>query len=203
MKVCRKCNAEKEEKDFNKNKNNIGGYENHCRQCRSLSNKKYRANNLDSVKDNQKKYYRNNIDNVKEKYIEYYYDNKEKAISNGREYKKYKRKTDIVFKLSSSVRRLVYDAFRNKGYKKSSRTAQILGCSYEEFKIYLENKFEPWMTWDNKGLYNSKINYGWDIDHIIPLSTARTEKDILKLNHYTNLQPLCGYINRYVKKDNI
>lgn len=59
------------------------------------------------------------------------------------------------------------------------------------------------MTWENRGLYNSELNYGWDIDHIIPLSSALTEEDILKLNHYTNLQPLCSYTNRYIKKDNI
>ena len=46
-----------------------------------------------------------------------------------------------------------------------------------------------------------ELNHGWDIDHIIPVSTAKTEEDIIKLNHYTNLQPLCSYINRYVKKD--
>ena len=57
------------------------------------------------------------------------------------------------------------------------------------------------MTWKNKGLYNGKLNCGWDIDHIIPLSTAITEDDLIKLNHYTNLQPLCSKINRDIKKD--
>jgi len=43
----------------------------------------------------------------------------------------------------------------------------------------------------------------WDIDHIIPTSTAKTEEDIIRLNHHTNLQPLCSYMNIIVKKDNI
>jgi len=55
------------------------------------------------------------------------------------------------------------------------------------------------MTWENKGLYNGELSYGWDIDHIIPLSSASTEEELIKLNHYTNLQPLCSYINRYIK----
>ena len=56
------------------------------------------------------------------------------------------------------------------------------------------------MTWENKGLYNGELNYGWDIDHIIPLSSAETEEDIIRLNHYSNLQPLCSKINRDIKK---
>lgn len=51
------------------------------------------------------------------------------------------------------------------------------------------------MTWENKGLYSGELNYGWDIDHIIPLSTAKTEEDVIKLNHYTNLKPLYSKIN--------
>jgi hypothetical protein len=77
------------------------------------------------------------------------------------------------------------------------------GCSYEEFKIYLESKFEQWMTWENRGLYNGELNYGWDIDHIIPVSMANIEEELIKLNHYTNLQPLCSKVNRDIKKDKI
>jgi protein-arginine kinase activator protein McsA len=43
----------------------------------------------------------------------------------------------------------------------------------------------------------------WDIDHITPISSAASQQEILKLNHYTNLQPLCSYTNRYIKKDNL
>ena len=78
-----------------------------------------------------------------------------------------------------------------------------MGCSFEEFKIYLESKFESWMTWDNKGLYNGDLDYGWDIDHIIPISTAKTEEELIKLNHYSNLQPLCSKTNRDTKRNNL
>lgn len=59
------------------------------------------------------------------------------------------------------------------------------------------------MSWDNYGIYDGKLNSGWDIDHIIPLSSANTEEELIKLNHYSNLQPLCSMTNRYIKKDNI
>jgi hypothetical protein len=55
------------------------------------------------------------------------------------------------------------------------------------------------MSWDNYGLYNGQLNYGWDIDHIIPLYSAEKEVDVLRLNHYTNLQPLCSKVNRDLK----
>ena len=59
------------------------------------------------------------------------------------------------------------------------------------------------MSWDNYGKYNGLLNYGWDIDHIIPVSSSKTEEDIIRLNHYTNLQPLCSKINRDIKKDKL
>ena len=50
-------------------------------------------------------------------------------------------------------------------------------------------------------MFNMKTNHGWDIDHIIPLSSAKSEEEIIKLCFYTNLQPLCSYTNRYIKRD--
>ena len=82
-----------------------------------------------------------------------------------------------------------------KYYKKNS-TEEILGCTFDDFKSHIEGNFEPWMNWSNYGKYNGEYEYGWDIDHIIELRAAKTENDILKLNHYTNLRPLDSKINR-------
>lgn len=51
------------------------------------------------------------------------------------------------------------------------------------------------------GLYNGELNHGWDIDHIIPLSSAKSEEELLNSNNYENLQPLCSYKNRYITKE--
>jgi hypothetical protein len=107
---------------------------------------------------------------------------------------------DKLFKLKENIRKDVNQSFSRSGYTKKSRTHEILGCSFEELKLYLESKFQPWMNWDNHGLYNGTEGYGWDIDHVIPLSSAKTEEELIKLNHYTNLQPLCSHINRNVKR---
>lgn len=118
-------------------------------------------------------------------------------------YIKKRIKSDPIFRLNKNVRRAILHAFKNKGYVKNSKAAQILGCSFEAFKTHIETQFEDWMNWDNYGLYNGTKNFGWDLDHIIPVSSAKTEEDIIKLNHYINFQPLCSYVNRYVKKNNL
>jgi len=112
--------------------------------------------------------------------------------------------SDNLFKLKHNLKVYIRKCLSNINKKKNGvKTITILGCSFEEFRIYLESKFEPWMNWENKGIYNGEFNYGWDIDHIIPISSVDTEYDIIRLNHYTNLQPLCSKINRDIKKDKI
>ena len=59
------------------------------------------------------------------------------------------------------------------------------------------------MTWENRGLYNGELDYGWDIDHVIPSSSATNAEEMIKLNHYGNLQPLCSKVNRDIKRNNI
>ena len=153
----------------------------------------YRKNNPDKNKE----YVKANADSVKERRKNYRQKNRTKI----NEYEKNRKATDPKYKLGCDIRRTIIDSFRQNFFNKSSKSYQILGCSLEEFKTYLESKFEPWMNWDNRGKYNGELNYGWDIDHIIPLATAETIEDIIRLNHYSNLQPLCSKINRDIKKD--
>ena len=57
------------------------------------------------------------------------------------------------------------------------------------------------MNWENRASKTvSGSNTSWDVDHIVPLSTAKNKNDIIRLNHYTNLRPLCAYNNRWIKR---
>ncbi len=156
---------------------------------------------LEKNKEKIKKQKQDNYKKNRERYIEYQknwsIDNKDKITKNRQK----RLSTDPLFKLKTNIKTLIGHTFRFNRIRKLSKTEIILGCSYEEFKQHLESKFEPWMNWDNRGLYNGELNYGWDIDHIIPISLASTEEEIIKLNHYTNLQPLCSKINRDIKRD--
>ena len=153
--------------------------------------------NKENEKVKRKIYTKNNVDKIKIYQKKYKQNNKTKINA----YYKNKLETDKLYKLKYNTKLSVLKALKRNGFSKKSKTTQILGCSYENFKQHLENKFQPWMNWNNHGLYNGTEGYGWDIDHIIPISSATNEIELLKLCHYSNLQPLCSYINRVIKRD--
>jgi hypothetical protein len=158
----------------------------------------YQANK-DKIIQIVKEYKVKNADRIKETKKQYRQKNKEKIS----EYQRERRKDDL-FKLANYLKTRIGTVIKKSGFKKTTRTEQILGCTFEEFKLYLESKFEPWMNWDNygnpkDGIY--ELNKTWDIDHIIPLSTATNEIELIKLCYYTNLQPLCSYTNRFIKRN--
>jgi len=173
--------------------------------------KEYYQVNKEDICEKRKEYYSNNKKSVKERNRKYVIKNKEsvnlykkewalKNIDRKNERHKYRMKNDNLYKLSYSIRSLIG---RIKNESNNIRTLEVLGCEIIYCKEYLESKFEDWMSWENHGLYNGEFKYGWDIDHIIPLSSARDEEELIKLGHYTNLQPLCSKVNRYIKKDKL
>ena len=95
-----------------------------------------------------------------------------------------RRKTDIQFKLSMTLRHRLYMAL--KGETKGGSAVRDLGCTIPELKIHLESQFTEGMSWDNWK------HDGWHIDHIAPLSNfdLTDREQILIVCHYTNLQPL-------------
>jgi len=218
-KVCNKCNVEKPLSDFYKRKDSKDGYRGECKDCKNEYFKCYYENNKENVKTKNKLWRLDNHDKIIERNIEWKNNNPEKYkeiqkkynLKNKdkiREYKnkwnKEKKKTDPSYNLRCSMNRTISDTLKNKDYSKKSKVCDILGCDFNELKTHLESMFEDWMSWDNYGNPNDgivEVNKSWDIDHIIPLSSAETEDDILRLNHYSNLQPLCSYVNRFIKKD--
>lgn len=100
-----------------------------------------------------------------------------------------RKQNDPVFKLKSQARNAIYQSFARTGNVKSRRCEDITGLSIDLLYAYLIGTY--------------KDNYGteWDgsepvhIDHIIPLATAKTEEDVIRLCHYTNLQLLTAKDN--------
>lgn len=164
---------------------------------------KYREENSDLVCESRRKYYLENKDSIMNRARSWKNKNSEKMKKYFKEYnKKYKEenreilnekkkdriKKDPLFKLTLNIRCLIIDALKRGFTKKSKKTTDILGCSFEEFYKYLESKFDEHMNWGNQGTY-------WHLDHIKPISLAKSEKEAYELNHYTNFQPLYWLYN--------
>lgn len=203
------------EKNKEKRKEKIKVYREKNKDKIKESQKQYTLNNKDKKKEYDKIYREQNKEDKKKRDKEYYNKNKEKLKKHVKSYREKnkeiinkrtldKKKNDSLFKLTCNTRSLIKQSFKRKGCEKLTKTEIILGCTFKQFKSYIESKFESWMNWENYGNWNgipSELNTAWDIDHIIPLSTAKTEEDVIRLNHHSNLQPLCSYINRFIKKD--
>jgi hypothetical protein len=160
-----------------------------------LKQKEFRENNKELVAERKKKYWENLSTEKKEELKirkrELYHKNKYKDKK--KNYVNEKLNTDEFFKLKFNIRSLIRNAFKRGFTTKSKKTIEILGCSFEDFKIHLESQFDEKMNWENQGTY-------WHMDHIIPISSAITEEDVYRLNHYTNFQPL--YWEDNLKKSN-
>lgn len=212
MKECSKCKEIKEFINFHKHKRSKDGYACRCKECSLVDKKDYYERNKEKIKEVVKEYREKNIDVVEKRVKSYYERNRESLLEykriyhienkeklkelnskwregnresirdNSRMYISNKRNTDVLFKLKDRISGLIRSSIVSKGYKKSHRTESILGCTIQEFKEYIENKFTEGMSWENHG--------EWHLDHKTPVSWAKSEFEIYDLNHYTNFQPL-------------
>ena len=220
MKTCSKCKVEKELTRFATDTGNKDGLYSSCKDCKNLSarvrylknrekelernliyynknkesRKEYRKENKNKITETNKKWYQKNKESRKkyskenkeaifETKKKWYQKNKEKIKKSLRD----KYKTNPLFKLKVNLRNRTRIAFTHNGYSKNSKTEIILGVSWEICKAHIERQFTKGMNWDNHG--------DWHIDHIIPLASADTEEQIVKLCHYSNLQPLWAIDN--------
>lgn len=189
MKKCNKCLEIKGFNFYHKDKSKADGFYGFCKICRSLNPTKTldpekikvtrakknirRKENLATIKKN------------KEYKKQYRLLNRDRIL----EYNRNRLKNNPIAKISKTLRNRLNLALKNK-YKAGSAVSD-LGCSIEEFKLYLESKFQCGMSWKNYGVH------GWHIDHIKPLSKFDLE-DINQFKiaaHYTNLQPLWAIDN--------
>lgn len=197
-KICNLCKIEKELSEFYKKSGDETKYRGICKKCMNNNAKNYSIKNHDiiSEKNKKKRIEHPEINKLNcKKFREKNPDAFKKWIENNKEKRKkyineYNSNTKIKFKNSLRSR---INELMNKKYK-NPKTKDLLGCDYDFLIKYIENKFLNGMSWENYGYY------GWHIDHIIPLSTAKDEKEIVTLFHYTNLQPLWAKEN--LKKSN-
>lgn len=127
-------------------------------------------------------------------------ENKEKYAEAKKQWNRRNAKYFVDYRNSSPSKRIAH-ALRTRLNRliRKGRAVKNLGCSISEFLVYLENKFQDGMNWDNYGK--------WHIDHIKPLSSfdLTDSKSLILACHYSNLQPLWAAenISKYNKLDYI
>lgn len=214
---CRVCGEEKDESCFrlccNGNGRRKTGAKSvfrrtECRECekaykreyhrknrekRLREAKDYRASHKEETKLAWKRYYINHRDELAQKhkkwaeehpdYSKEWYQSHKKEILDKQ---KIRLKTDPLYAFKRRERNRIRTVFRAFGKKKDSRTADLVGCSNQQLYEHLVHTFERnyGLSWDNNFLPEV------DIDHIIPLASARTIEDAKKLFRWENLQLL-------------
>ncbi|MCA9748543.1 MAG: hypothetical protein KC414_05515 [Romboutsia sp.] len=173
-KICKKCNIEKKFSEFHKNNASLDGLRNTCKSCRRNINQDYNI-------QNKKKIRLYNID--------YRSKNKDYLNRKNKQYKKQRMEKDDLFKLKHNTSCLIRECFKNRSFKKDSKSKEILGCSWKNFVKHLE---------DNE--FGFRVGQeGIDLDHIVPISSANSKEEVMKLNHFSNFQLLPTTYNRVVK----
>lgn len=229
-KACVKCKEIKDTQSFGKDKNSKDGFARMCKPCQKEHSRKYREQNLDSIKINKAIRYQNNKEEISLKAKEnkdktnarrreYYKENTEKfkernlknkdnikatkekyRANNKHKIKEYdlknrdkknkqkveRRKLNPHKRIQHCLQTRIRTAINSVDGKKLNHTEELIGCSIQFYKEYLESKFTNGMSWENYGYF------GWHIDHIKPcasfdLSDLEQQKQCF---HYMNTQPL-------------
>jgi hypothetical protein len=210
-KFCPKCKRDLPLDMYYSDKSTKTGLSCYCRECkleyaksrvpatreqRRAYKKKYWEENKHRFVEQRKQYREEHREDMKRWHQQNYAKNRDKIIADGYEHKKKRLKTDTIYKYKEQIRHFVWLGFHRRGFQKSATTEQIVGCTAEELKAYLNETFYKNYGYEYNG--TDKVH----IDHIIPLATAKTQEEVAKLYHYTNLQLLKAEHNQ-MKSDKL
>lgn len=173
-KICCKCNIEFNYSNFNKTKGGKGGVSSICKSCHSLNSK----NSFDP-----------------EKHKQYVNDNRDIINKRARERDKHKCATDPEYRIKKNLRIRTWEVIvKNAKSTRNGKIEDLIGCSVQEYRLYIEQQWSPKMNWDNHGDY-------WEIDHILPLDSfdLTIDKNQKLAFNYKNVQPLTVFENRSKK----
>jgi hypothetical protein len=153
--------------------------------------KAWKASNPEKVSAGLKSYRERNKELLATKSREYYQSHTEQHKLWNLNWMRESRK-DPIFRLAKNMRHRLYKAL--KGETKGISAVKDLGCSIGQLKLYIENQFEPGMSWDNYG--------EWHLDHVVPIShfDLSEKSQLLEAFNWLNYQPLWARDN--LKKGN-
>jgi len=143
----------------------------------NLSKIAYRKNNQAKRNAYSKKWISENKDRVAKKRQNY--------LPRRRELSTIRRLENPNRRLAENIRGRTYSMVKRFTPSKRYKTYDLLGCTPEFFRTFIEAQFTPEMTWANYGTF-------WNIDHIIPISKFDLQDPVQvhRAFHYSNCQPL-------------
>jgi hypothetical protein len=186
-KSCKRCSEIKPITEYCNRKDTKDGKHRYCRACLKITNDKWYQSSKDERSDYYKTYRKENKEYYNTYCTNHYHTNKELY----REWNREKYSTDLGFKLKHVTSARINQALKLYQTIKTSRTIEYLGCSVEEYALYLEQQFSEDMNWNNYGEH-------WEIDHIKPIDAFNLdiEEELYAAFHYKNTQPLSKVENR-------
>jgi len=143
-----------------------------------INSARHYQENKESIRTRHREYYKENKEKMNELTKKWYNENKERVNKYIRE----RKETNPSFKIRVNLASRICKAIK-PGHK-SAKTMNLIGCTIEELKQHLQEKFEDGMTFDNYG--------EWHIDHIKPCIAFNLldPEEQRKCFNWENLQPL-------------
>ena len=214
-KTCTKCGCKRPISEFHKRSCESDGFSKFCKICKAEYVASLKAANPEFARretERAKAWQSENIKKVAAYRARYHEENKESRNAQSRDwkarnpeknrkitnewrsknhghvidyankYQKARRDSCAVFDMQRRIQVLISNSIRAGGYTKIAASQKILGCDWVAFKAHIERQFFDGMSWGNRN--------EWHLDHIVPMATAKTEADVIALNHFTNLRPL-------------
>jgi 5-methylcytosine-specific restriction endonuclease McrA len=161
MKICSKCRINKNFTDFYRNKSSKDGYQNYCKTCNDLVNKKYCDSNREKVLQIYQNYHKTHKEQEVENYQEWYKKNKNKKVQYCKEY--YQNNIEYM---KDKTKRWVKDNYQQKLIYSQNRRAMLLNAPGKFTKENFDIKYQEQ---DGKCFYCNEEKK-LTIDHKIPLS---------------------------------
>lgn len=215
--ICTGCNEHliENKNNFNIKDSKTGRFTARCKECLSKSNKEwetinkekrraqkkiYRLKNKEKIRQQNKEYSIKNKEKIKLYQQKYNIEHYDKVRVSKRKYEKFKRDNDLSFRLRQQFRRSISEALNNRNIIKEISILKVLPYSIVKLMQHIESQFEPWMNWNNRGLYSVKTwkdddpsTWTWQLDHIKPQSdfkyTSMEDVEFQKCWALENLRP--------------
>jgi hypothetical protein len=158
----------------------------------------WRTKNPDKAKAISRRAYLKNKEKILARNEEWRAKNREVWLVKGRAYyqrikerRNERRRNSPIEKTIGNCRCRINDILRMANVKKSDKTEEIIGCSADFMRQFIEHQFKPEMNWLNWGTY-------WELDHVIPISKFDVSDPVQlrRAFNYSNCKPITKVENR-------